>query len=74
MYLCACYELFKGNIRPTLGGAFAAFPSQLQSTISVCLAVRIPIDSHIRWAIRKQIKFQYKIIETAIVQFHVFMI
>ena len=39
------YGQFYPNIRPTLGGALEALPSQLQLTISVCLAVRVQIDS-----------------------------
>ena len=38
------YECQGIHICPTLGGALEAIPSQLQLTISVCLAVRIPID------------------------------
>ena len=40
----ARYEQEGIHICPTLGGALEAIPSQLQLTISVCLAVRIPID------------------------------
>ena len=40
----AWYEQEGIHICPTLGGALEAIPSQLQLTISVCLAVRIPID------------------------------
>ena len=43
-YLCTQYELFKIHISPNLGGALEAIPSQLQLTISVCLAVRTSID------------------------------
>ena len=32
------------------------FPPNLQLTISVCLAVRVPIDSHPGWAFRKKNK------------------
>ncbi len=45
MYICNNYGLIHSYIRPTLGGALEAFPSQLQSTISVCLAVRVWTDS-----------------------------
>ena len=45
MYLCRNYGHFYPNIRPTLGGALGAFPSQSQLTISVCLAIRVLIDS-----------------------------
>ena len=45
MYLCTNYGHFYPNIRPTLGGALEAFPSQLQLTILVCLAVRVLTDS-----------------------------
>lgn len=44
MYLCGRYDENREHIRPTLGGALEAIPSQLQLTISVCLAVRIPFD------------------------------
>ena len=45
-YICTQYELFETHIRtsPNLGGALEAIPSQLQLTISVCLAVRTSID------------------------------
>ena len=45
-YICAQYEFSETHIRtsPNLGGALEAIPSQLQLTISVCLAVRTSID------------------------------
>ena len=45
-YICTQYEFSETHIctSPNLGGALEAIPSQLQLTISVCLAVRIPID------------------------------
>ena len=40
-----CYAMFKAHIRPTLGGALEAIPSQVQLTISVCLAFRASTDA-----------------------------
>ena len=43
-YICTQYEHINTHICPNLGGALEAIPSQLQLTISVCLAVRTSID------------------------------
>ena len=62
MYICGRYDQNKEHISPTLGGALEAIPSQLQLTISVCLAARTPIDSLILRAFRTNSIYSFRFI------------